>query len=119
MARCNHLCWLRGEAQARTRTIKDDKLTLEEDVSIDGKANPSVGLHATKAFWAACWGKIDVFAGDNCKVGANAEGKVREGSRAGEGVAALGGVTNVLALNFCTLPNIQKMTYNEAPETWL
>jgi hypothetical protein len=46
-----HLRWLGGKTQTRgAGAVEDDELTFKKDVTIDGDANLSVGLDATKAF---------------------------------------------------------------------
>jgi hypothetical protein len=64
----NRLRWLGSKTQARgAGAIKNNELAFEEDVAIDGEANPSVRLDAAEALGAA-WGVIDIFTGDDSAI---------------------------------------------------
>ena len=85
---------LGGNTESRGgRVVEDDVLALEEDVAVDGEADAGVGLDATVAGAAARGdgGVVDVGAGNDGAVAADAECQAGEGGGAGEDVAAVGG----------------------------
>jgi hypothetical protein len=95
-------------------------LAFEEDITVNGKANPRVGLDATKALGAAGRGVIDILARDDSVIRTDTKNEVGKSSRAGECVAALGGVASGPVLVLCSAHNEMKnVAYYEAPETCL
>jgi hypothetical protein len=95
-------------------------LAFEEDITVNGKANPRVGLDATKALGAAGRSIIDVLARNDSVIRTDTKNKVGKSSRAGECVAALGGVASGPELVRCSAhTEIEKVAYYEAPETCL
>jgi hypothetical protein len=46
------LCWLVGEAESGVATIKDDELSLKQDVSVNGESNAIIRLNPTVALRA-------------------------------------------------------------------
>ncbi len=86
---------LRRKTESRARrTVKDDKLALEEDIAKDGKANAGIRLNAAKAGRAGSvnGSVVDVVARHNGLVGSDAEGDAGQNGAAGVGVTALSGV---------------------------
>ena len=55
LLRHQHSSWLGSETKLGSgSTVEYDELRLEEDVTVDGEANASVGLDATEASWKVC-----------------------------------------------------------------
>jgi hypothetical protein len=95
-------------------------LAFEEDITINGEANARVGLDSTEALGATGRGVIDILARDDSAIRTDTEGEVGESGRAGECVAALGGVASGKVLVPGSAHNdIRKVAYYEAPETCL
>lgn len=86
------LRWLGSEAELRgASTAEDDELGLEEDVAEDGEANARVALDAAEAGGRAGGqrGILDVRAGHDSAVGADAQGDAGQRGCARKGVATL------------------------------
>ena len=88
-----HLLSLSGNTEPRgSGIVEDNVLALEEDIAKNVNADPGTGLETTEAGGASGvgGGVIEVAAGDDGAVGADAESQTGESGGAGEYVAAVG-----------------------------
>lgn len=77
------------EPGATGALVKDGKDSLEEDVTEDGKTDASVALNTTETLAVADGCVVNVRAWDDKGAGADLDGEVGKGSRAGNNVTTL------------------------------